>query len=49
MVLIVSLFVWEQPTGLVVLSLAMVALIGLALIQILAAGAPSDRESVESG
>ncbi|MEP6622952.1 MAG: hypothetical protein ABJC79_00775 [Acidimicrobiia bacterium] len=49
MVLLVSLFVWEQPTGLVVLSLAMVALIGLALIQILAAGAPSDRESVESG
>ncbi len=47
-VLLVLLLVWERPTGLVILAFAVVALVGLAVIQILAAGVPSDRGSLES-
>jgi len=42
-VLLVLLLAWTRPTGLVVLGFALVALIGLAVIQVLAAGGQTGK------
>ena len=37
------LFVWDRPTGLVILGLGVLGLVGLGVIQMLAAGVPTDE------
>ncbi len=42
-VLVLTLFVWDRPTGLVILSLGVLGVVGLGVIQMLAAGGSADE------
>jgi hypothetical protein len=46
-VLALVLVTWDRPTGKVVLLLVVLALVGLGIIQMLAAGAPRTEEPAE--